>query len=41
MELMELMGCPCKSSTPLFVYLGAGFKYYLFSPLPGEDVLFD
>ena len=25
----------------VYVYLGGGFKYFLFSPLPGEMIQFD
>ena len=31
----------CKDYCFLYGFLGGGFKYVLFSPLPGEDFQFD
>ena len=31
----------CILYTSMYVYLGGGFKYFLFSPLPGEMIQFD
>ena len=25
----------------IYIYLGGGFKYFIFSPLPGEMIQFD
>ena len=30
-----------KSGEPVELYLGGGFRYFLFSPLPGEMIQFD